>query len=129
MFGDNGAKQADQSQAAYQTRSAETGSDPKPPTKIRRAPTAIGVSLTQLIDAKVISTPLKLFKKYKGTELSATVLADGSVELDGQKFDSCSSAATFARGTIVGGTPPTIGWIFWKYRDTQGKVHQLDHAR
>jgi len=57
------------------------------------------------------------------------VLADGSVEFDGQKFDSCSSAATFARGTIVGETPPTNGWSFWKYRDIQGKVHQLDHAR
>lgn len=102
---------------------------PKSKTNRPSAPTAIGVSLKQLIDAQVISAPLRLFKKYKGSELSAIVLADGSVEFGGQKFDSCSSAATFARGKIVGGTPATNGWDFWKYQDTAGKTHLLDHAR
>ncbi len=76
-----------------------------------------------------ISAPLSLFRKYKGVELKATVLADGSVEFDGQRYDSCSTVASFARGTLVGGTPATNGWAFWKYRDTEGKAHPLDHTR
>lgn len=65
------------------------------------------MSLAQLIDAGVVSAPLSLFKKYKDTELRATILADGSVEADGQRFDSCSIAASFARDSIVGGTSAT----------------------
>jgi hypothetical protein len=77
----------------------------------------------------VFSAPLSLFKKYKGAELTATVLANGCVEFDGQRYDSCSTAASVAGGTIVGGTPATNGWEFWKYRDADDKAHSLDHAR
>lgn len=100
---------------------------PKPEPDSKRA--ASGVSLTQLIDAGVIGTPLKLYKKYKGANLLATVFADGSVEFNGHRFDSCSTAASVARGSVVGGTPATNGWVFWKYYDADGKLQQLDHAR
>jgi len=101
----------------------------KQATKRKKARTVSGITLAQLIDAGVISAPLKLFRKYKGAELSASVVADGSVEFAGQRYDSCSMAASFARGTVVGGTPATNGWTFWKYRDADGKVRQLDHSR
>jgi len=102
---------------------------PKPPAKRKATPAGGSMALAQLIDAGVVSAPLSLFKKYKGAELRATVLADGSVEFDGQRYDSCSTAASVARGTLVGGTPATNGWEFWKYRDADGKVQLLDHTR
>jgi len=57
------------------------------------------------------------------------VLGDGSVEFEGQRCGSCSTAANFAHGTLVGATPATNGWVFWQYRDADGKVQLLDHAR
>ncbi len=76
-----------------------------------------------------ISAPLSLFKKCESAKLRATTLFRWQREFDEQSLDSCSTAASYARGTIVGGTPATNGWAFWKYRDTDGKAHPPDHAR
>jgi hypothetical protein len=87
------------------------------------------ISLLHLINVGLIKTPLKLHKTFRGTKLFATVHADGRVEFNGQFFDSCSSAASAARGTVIGGTPATSGWAFWKYDDAEGRSHPLDHLR
>lgn len=117
----------------------ESKKDTKPveprPRKPKLKPTAAlkktssGASLTQLIDVGAIAAPLKIYKKYKGVNLTATVSPDGSVEFNGQRFDSCSTAASVARGTVVGGNPATNGWTFWKYTDADGKPRQLDYLR
>ena len=79
--------------------------------------------------AGIVSAPLALFKKYKGVELKATVLENGTVEFDGRVYDSCSTAGAYARGTVVGGAPSTNGWSFWKYHDSNGVARVLDFAR
>jgi predicted type IV restriction endonuclease len=116
-------------QGKSETAKTETAKSRKKKTKRKVKAIQGGVSLIELINKKILSAPLTLFKKYKGKELLATVRVDGTVEFDGQQYESCSTAAAYARGTIVGGTPSTNGWEFWKYRDSEGKVHHLDHAR
>lgn len=96
--------------------------------KTRPAP-ASEASLKQLLSAGLIRAPLALFRKYKGVELTATVLEDGSVSFQGNAYKSCSAAGASARGSVVGGTPSTNGWTFWKYLDDDGAIHALDFAR
>src|SRR5262249_4797898 len=55
-----------------------------------------GVSLSEIIKAGLLSPPLKLFRKYKGRMMQATLLPDGSVELDGTRYATCSTAAEVA---------------------------------
>jgi hypothetical protein len=87
------------------------------------------VTLEQVIQAGLLRTPLKVFRKYKGKVMQATVQADGSVEFDGQKFASCSSAAEHARSTVTGRKMNTNGWTFWQYTDENNKKRELVHAR
>jgi hypothetical protein len=77
----------------------------------------------------LLTPPLRLFKKYKGKLLEATVLADGSIEFQGQKHASCSTAASVARGTVTGRNPATNGWEFWKFTESSGKSVLLDELR
>lgn len=99
--------------------------EPKPAKKKASA----GVSLTDLISAGLIRAPLAIFKDYKGVRLTATIHQDGTVEFDGQRFDSCSTAGAHARGSVVGGAPSTNGWSFWKFMGENGKPADLDSVR
>jgi hypothetical protein len=87
-----------------------------------------GVGLSDLIQSGLLSSPIKLFCKYKGRTLEATVLSDGSVEFQGKKFTSCSTAAEYARSTVTGRKMHTNGWVFWQYLDN-GKKRTLVDAR
>lgn len=89
----------------------------------------ISVSLVDLIAGHVLRPPLRLFRKYKGHVLEATLQADGKVAFQGEAFDSCSSAAETARKTVTGRRMNTNGWSFWQYEDGDGKKRTLDHAR
>jgi predicted type IV restriction endonuclease len=87
------------------------------------------VSVADLVQAGLLTTPAKLFKKYKGRHFEATLFADGSVEFQGQKHASCSTAASIARGTVIGRIPATNGWQFWKFTASSGKSVLLDEVR
>ena len=56
-------------------------------------------------------------------------VAGGKVEFQGKEYDSCSTAAEYARGTVTGKKMNTNGWSFWHYRGEDGKKHRLDEAR
>jgi hypothetical protein len=88
-----------------------------------------GVTLVDLIAARLLVAPLRLFRKYKGHPIEAKLLPDGSIEFQGSRFDSCSSAAEMARSTVVGKRLNTNGWVFWQYQDEQGQKCTLDQAR
>jgi len=90
--------------------------------------THVGVTLGQLISSGFLKAPLTLFRKYKGHELNATLLPDGSVEFGGQTYESCSLAAGEARGSVTGRLMHTNGWKFWQY-DEGGVKRELDYAR
>jgi hypothetical protein len=95
------------------------------------APSAGGVAVTlaDVIAAALLVPPVSLFRKYKGHRLEATLLPDGRVEFQGTHYDSGSTAADYARGSITGRRMNTNGWIFWQYLGEDGKRHLLDEAR
>jgi hypothetical protein len=88
-----------------------------------------GVSLSDVIGAGFLSSPLALFRKYKGKRLEAKLLPDGGVEFEGVRYPTCSTAAEVARSTITGRRMNTNGWIFWQYTDQSGKVLNLEYSR
>jgi hypothetical protein len=103
----------------------------KPP-KLQRAKASkahFGVTLADLIRASYLTPPLRLFRKYKGKTLEATLHTDGTVEFQGSRYPTCSTAAEVARGTITGRRMNTNGWQFWQYRDGNGKPIELIEAR
>jgi hypothetical protein len=51
------------------------------------------------------------------------------VEFNGAPYDSCSTAAETARGSITGRKMHTNGWTFWQYVGADGKTHLLADAR
>jgi len=71
----------------------------------------------------------RLTKHYKGHDLEAELLGDGTVVFQGESFETCSSAAEAARGTITGRKMNTNGWTFWQYPNADGKLVCLDEAR
>lgn len=79
--------------------------------------------------------PLILSKEYLGRQLRAEVQPDGSVIFDGKRYTSPSMAAAKAREEVKGGPPPdrlrwqTNGWVFWLFRDDDGKWQPLDLLR
>jgi hypothetical protein len=95
----------------------------------RKAPEQYRVTLADVIAAGLLSPPVKLFRKYKGHVLEATLLLDARVEYQGTLYDSCSSAAEFARGAITGRPMHTNGWVFWQYLDANGNKAILFDAR
>ncbi len=99
------------------------------PRKPRPGPTAPGVSLADIVASRLLMPPLKLFRKYKGKTLEATLLANGSVEFQGVPHASCSAAASTARSTITGQPMATNGWEFWQYVDGNGRKLTLADAR
>lgn len=86
-------------------------------------------SLKSLIERGILKPPVSLFADYKGTRLTATLLADGSIEFGGESFDSPSTAGSAARATVLGRRAATNGWTFWSYTDAEGESRTLDHAR
>jgi predicted type IV restriction endonuclease len=86
-------------------------------------------TLAQVIGAGILSPPLRLFRKYRGQVMEATLLPDGGVEFQGTRFKTCSTAAEFARSTVTGRKMHTNGWDFWQYHDAKGKKSTLFDAR
>lgn len=109
--------------------------DAKPPKRAGKKPKRqkvkehFGSSLAEIIQAGLLKPPVKLFRKYKGSRMEATLKSDGSVEFQGSTFASCSAAAEVARGTITGRRMNTNGWSFWQYLDATGKPRTLFDVR
>ncbi|MBI1917418.1 MAG: tetratricopeptide repeat protein, partial [Planctomycetes bacterium] len=95
----------------------------------RKSPVGRGVTLADIISAGLLVPPVKLFRKYKGHMLEATLLSDGSVEFQQQRYATCSAAAEAARATVSGRQMNTNGWTFWRYREADGKKRRLRDAR
>ncbi len=87
------------------------------------------VSLTDLIGAALIKPGTRLFRRYRGHDIEATLLPDSSVRFKGQDYRTCSTAAEVARGTVSGRRMNTNGWVFWQFADATGKSRTLDTPR
>lgn len=115
--------------AAARSRGAKASKKQGPRVARRSDKAAPSVSLPELIQAGLLSPPVRLFCRYKGRDLEAKVLGDGQVEFNGEKYASCSTAAELARGTVTGRRMNTNGWVFWKLIGTSGKAVRLDSLR
>lgn len=95
-------------------------------TKVKKPPVSSGVSLSDLLSAKLLAPPVTLTRRYKGRTLSATIESDGRVTCLGRHYTSLSLAGAAARASVVGvgqdGKPPaTNGWAFWTLIGPGGK--------
>ncbi|MBI1850191.1 MAG: type I restriction enzyme HsdR N-terminal domain-containing protein [Planctomycetes bacterium] len=92
------------------------------------------VTPADLIRARLISPPLALVRKYKGTELTARIESNGTVTFAGKSYSSLSMAAGVAR-TSAGmkspgrSYPQTNGWSFWQFHDADGALKEIDVLR
>ena len=116
------------------TPSRPSGPRPPQPPRERKRTTkktrrGHGVALTDIITAGLLAPPVKLSRKYKGQMLEATLLADGSVEFQGKRHETCSAAAEAARAVVTGRKMHTNGWSFWQTRGDDGMLHDLKSAR
>lgn len=106
----------------------------KKPAKPKKPPVSTGVTLSDVLAAKLLTPPVTLTRRYKGRSLSATIESDGSVTCLGKHYTSLSLAGAAARASVVGlrqdGKPPaTNGWKFWRVTGSGGKSVPLDALR
>jgi hypothetical protein len=92
------------------------------------------VTLRDLISSGTVRPPLDIETTYKGHRLVARIEANGSVTWDGTAYDSISIAGAMARKSIVGAPPgreypPTNGWTFWRFKDSDGRLAFVDALR
>jgi hypothetical protein len=120
------------------TEKAHVDNVPKRSTEKQRASSNSSsrpdVSVQELISAGIIRPPLSLEKSYKGHRLTARLEADGRITCLGRIINSLSASAGVARASIIGAPPgrefpATNGWVFWKFRDEDGGVKNLDVLR
>jgi hypothetical protein len=118
---------ADSRPVPAESSASSSGEPPPAPTTSPAAPP--DATLSNLIRAGVLVPPVKLFRKYKGKRLEATLLEDGAVEFQGKRYGTCSGAAVAARASVSGRRMHTTGWTFWQYLGPDGKKHRLTDAR
>lgn len=89
------------------------------------------VKLGDLIEAGIIKSPVRLERLYKGQLLLAEVGMDGTVAFNREVFNSLSMAGRAARVSVIGPAHPanTNGWTFWKFRDSDGQLKEIDVLR
>jgi hypothetical protein len=92
------------------------------------------VTLQDLTSSGTVRLPLDIETAYKGHQLTARIEADGNVTWNGTTYDSLSIAGAMARKSIVGAPPgreypPTNGWTFWRFRDSDGRLALVDALR
>jgi predicted type IV restriction endonuclease len=121
------SRKAKSENAPPQKAAHETG--PKEPSRPQKEKARYAASLQDVIGARLLAAPCTLFRKYKGKTLEATLRPDGKVEFEGVVYDTCSSAAEFARSTVTGRKMNTNGWAFWQFTDKDGKKKNLFDAR
>lgn len=83
----------------------------------RKKPGQIGVSREDLVAAGLLKPPVALVRRYKGKDLTATLLASGKVRVGNAEYDSLSKAACAALATVIGHERPTNGWDFWQIEE------------
>lgn len=94
----------------------------------RKKPAAYPVNLSDLIGAGLLPAPVRLFRKSLGKVLEAVVEPDGRVSFAGTTYDTCSTAAAHARGSITGRPMSTNGWAFWQV-ERGGRTMTLEEVR
>jgi len=93
-------------------------------------------TLTNLIEAGFIESTAGVGTRLPGSScVTAVIQPNGTVIVDGESYDSLSTAGGMARKSVIGTPadrpyPQTNGWRFWRYRDKEsGELREMDHLR
>lgn len=85
-------------------------------------------SLAELVAAGVLRPPVVLVHRYKGTDLTATVIEGGRIRVGNSEWHSPSQAAVEAMRTKTGIERTANGWEFWQV-EVEGKRVPLSTFR
>jgi Restriction Enzyme Adenine Methylase Associated len=83
-------------------------------TEKKRTPKKIEVSLADLVEAGVVKAGRKITASYKGKEVAGTVQKDGKVKVDGEVYDSLSTAGRAVMRANGNDKPAVNGWAFFR---------------
>ena len=105
---------------------------PSQPEKVTRAEQAL--KLGDLISRGLLAPGVLLVCQREGHELTATLQADGSIEVAGTTYKTPSAAGAAAKLAMAGQPLPesvkaTDGWAFWQMEDSAGSVVTLKELR
>ena len=111
-------------------KTAVSGMNPRP------------VNLTDLIEVGLLDPPVRVRATYLKFDFAATITAEGAITFRGKTYRAqrgdhgtplstvASIAATTVRKPPVGRQlVPVDGWLFWRFRDREGKLVPLDALR
>jgi hypothetical protein len=120
-------------------RLGSSGSHPTDPSRGTESPSGKGtpwraVTLQDVISSGLVQLPLPIEKTYYGQRLTGRITVAGKVSWGDKEYDSLSTAAGYARASIVGPKPgrkypQTNGWVFWEFVDSDGQRKPLDVLR
>ena len=74
----------------------------------------IEVSLADLISAGIVKSGRKIRASYKGTDYNGTIQKDGTVKVEGNVYDSLSTAGRAVQRMGGNENPAVNGWAFFK---------------
>ena len=74
----------------------------------------IEVSLAQLVEAGVVKAGRKIVASYKGKDYSGSIQKDGRVKVEGEVYDSLSTAGRAVMRSAGNEKPAVNGWAFFK---------------
>lgn len=80
----------------------------------KRTPKKIEVSLADLVSAGVLKAGRKITASYKGNEVVGTIQKDGKVKVDGEIYDSLSTAGRAIMRANGNDKPAVNGWAFFR---------------
>jgi hypothetical protein len=83
-------------------------------TEKKRTPKKIEVSLADLVSAGVVKAGRKIVASYKGNEVAGMIMKDGKVKVDGEIYDSLSTAGRAIMRANGNEKPAVNGWGFFK---------------
>ena len=83
-------------------------------TEKKRTPKKIDVSLAQLVEDGVVKAGRKITASYKGKDVSGSILKDGRVKVEGEIYDSLSTAGRAVMRANGNEKPAVNGWGFFK---------------
>lgn len=87
------------------------------------------IPMPRLKSSKILSPGLKIFKTYKGREFVAEVIEGQRIKLNGEVYNSVSTAAVAAIRSTGSKRKTEDGWRWWLYENSSGEEKPIDELR
>jgi hypothetical protein len=80
----------------------------------KRTPKKVEVNLADLVSAGVVKAGRKIVASYKGNEVSGSILKNGRVKVEGEIYNSLSTAGRAIMRANGNEKPAVNGWAFFR---------------